>query len=113
MQIPRGHRPDAAQARLICHICLRHGHGNPRHKAGDKDHIVVKKASKRLMQPLSVEQVLDDDLRRESKQAKKHPCDDIIDLGFAAPTNKELKLGMIPICLGERFHLATSTSSAH
>ena len=81
------------------------------YKAGDNPNTVASKASKRPLQPASFEQMLDDDLKRESKIAKKHPCDDIIELGYEAPAQRVLKLGMIPLKLRERFDLATSSSN--
>ena len=66
----------------------------------------ARKAFKRLQMSGSYEQLLDDDLRRESIKAKKQPCDDIIDLGSASTDNAHL-LSLIPATLRERFHLAT------
>ena len=98
---------------VMWHICPRHGQQNPprmrTHKADDILNAIASKASKRPPLTATIGQILDD-LKRESQIAKKHPCDDIIDLGYMAPASRELKLGMIPVKLRERSHLATSNS---
>ena len=91
------------------HICPRHSQ-NPPSKSDDTKIIVARKASKRLLSNASIGQILDDDLKRESKSAKKHFNEDNIELGFPV-ANRALKLGMIPQILRERFHLDTSMSS--
>ena len=91
----------------LWHTCHRHAKQAAFTKAGGNDlNPVARKASKRLLMSGSYEQLLDDDLRRESIKAKKQPCDDIIDLGSASTDNAHL-LSLIPATLRERFHLAT------
>ena len=97
---------------VMWHTCPRHGQRNPPHKAGENPIIVASKASKRTLLSANIGQILDDDLKHESKLARKHPFDEIIDSGYTAPAIRELKLGMIPLILRERFHLATSSSSS-
>ena len=93
------------------HSCARHAckAAHPQCKAGGYHDTVASKASKRPLLNASFEQILDDDLRRESKYVRKLPCDDIIDLGYRAPQDRVLKLSMIPPILRERFHLATDS----
>ena len=94
------------------HTCQRHALKAASTKADAKCNTVARKASKRPLLSANIGQILDDDLKHESKLARKHPFDEIIDLGYAAPAIRELKLGMIPLILRERFHLATSSSSS-
>ena len=90
------------------HTCQRHANKAASSKAEEKCNKVARKASKRPLMSASLEQLLDDDLRRESNDAKNQ-YDGIIDLGYSA--RKALKLGMIPQSLRERFPHATSSSN--
>ncbi len=90
---------------VVWHTCLRHALKAAHNKASVNRKIVASKASKRPLLNASLEQLLDDDLRRESKSARKQPYDGIIELGYSAPKDKVLKLGMIPPTLRERFPL--------
>ena len=89
---------------VVWHICQRHAHkaANTSKAKGSRT-IVTSKASKRPLHKATLEQLLDDDLKRESKFAKKQPYDGIINLGYYAPMGRALSLGMIPPRLRERF----------
>ena len=59
---------------VVWHTCQRHAPKAASNKAGENHTIVASKASKRpLLSASSIEQLLDDDLKRESKAAKKQP----------------------------------------
>ena len=94
---------------VMWHTCPRHGHTqDPPYEAGGNLTTVARKASKRQLLTANLEQILDDDLMRESKQAKKCPREDFIELGHTSPHNRVISIGMIPQVLRERFHLASS-----
>ena len=59
------------------------------------------KASKRKLENASLDEILDDDLRLESKHARCHQYDGIIDLGASSP--QAIRLGMLPESLKLRF----------
>ena len=60
----------------------------------------------------SLNELLDDDLKRDSKSAKWHQDDDIIDLGKSTASQSVLKPGMIPAILRKRFAVAGSNTSS-
>ncbi len=72
-------------------------------KAKGSRKTVASKASKRLLIDAPLGQILDDDLRRESKQAKTLMFDGYITLGDTALNESAVSLGMIPPRLRERF----------
>ena len=72
-------------------------------KAKGSRKIVASKASKRLHIDAPLGQILDDDLRRESKRAKTLMFDNYITFGDTALKNTVVTLGMIPPRLRERF----------
>ena len=93
------------------HACKRHASKAASNKADEiRYNTVARKASKRTLLSASYEQLLDDDLRRESIKAKKHRVDEVIDLG-CAHYDRVRMLSLIPAKLRERFHLATNSSS--
>ena len=97
-------------ARWLCncgvtwHTCNRHAtHKAALSKAKGSRTDVASKASKRRLIEAPLEQILDDDLRRESKQARTLMDDEFITLGHIALNNSAVSLGMIPPKLRERF----------
>ena len=96
----------------LWHTCKRHAMKAVSNTAGGNNlTIVARKASKRPLLSASYEQLLDDDLKRESHKARKQPCDAIIDLGSASQ-DKARMLSLIPAKLRGRFHLATNSNSS-
>ena len=65
---------------VVWHTCKRHAPKAAILKANGKLNTIASKASKRLLYDASVGQLLDDDLRPESKRAKCHTNDDFITL---------------------------------
>ena len=82
-----------------------------REQAGENHILVAGKASKRPLTYASVGQILDDDLRRESKKAKKLAEDDVISLEYNAPF--ALKPNMIPKSLRDRLPAAIRVVGGH
>ena len=76
--------------------------------AGEANDNVTRAAVKRPRQSPSLEELLDDDLKRESRHAQQHQVNDIIDLGYSAP--KVLKLSMLSDSLRNRFPHAAYSS---
>jgi len=72
-------------------------------KAKGSRKIVASKTSKRLLIDAPLGQILNDDLKRESKRAKTLMFDNYITFGDTALKNSVVTLGMIPPRLRERF----------
>ncbi len=81
----------------------RHAHKAAKSKANGSRNTVASKASKRLLYDASVGQLLDDDLRREAKQAKRLAHGEIIMLVDNAHVESALRPNMLPPKLRERF----------
>jgi len=100
-------RPPSRDWKCNCqvrwHTCLRHVCVTAIHKAKGKPNPITSKASKRLLKNATVGQLLDDDLQRESKLAKRPLDDDIITLEDKAPMASAIKPNMIPQSLKDRF----------
>ena len=83
-------------------------------KAQEKPNQISRKASKRLLSNASVGQLLDDDLRRESKRAKQLVECDIITFECNAPLRGALlNPNMIPKSLRDRFPAAIGVVGDH
>ena len=100
-------RPPSRDWKCNCqvrwHTCLRHVCVTAIHKAKGKPNPITSKASKRLLKNATVGQLLDDDLQREPKLAKRLLDDDIITLEDKAPMASAIKPNMIPQSLKDRF----------
>jgi hypothetical protein len=91
----------------IWHMCRWHAN-KAADIAGEANNNVTRAAVKRPRQSPSLEELLDDDLKRESRHAQKHQVNDIIDLGYITP--KVLKLSMLSDSLRNRFPHAAYSS---
>ena len=87
---------------ILWHVCKKHAPKAANHKAKGIPNIVASKASKRQLHHASIGQMLDDDLRRESKLAKCHAHGEFIMLEDKALCSA-LRPNMIPPKLRERF----------
>ena len=86
------------------HTCFRHARKAHTRVEGKRAEITrnkSNKASKRKLENASLDEILDDDLRLESKHARCHQYDGIIDLGASSP--QTIRLGMLPESLKLRF----------
>ncbi len=85
------------------HTCQRHAPIAAQNKANGQNVRVSSKASKRLLQNATPGQLLDDDLRKESRLAKITKHDGDIVLVDSSPAGFAIKPNMIPRKLKERF----------
>ena len=90
----------------IWHTCR--WHANKAANIVGETNKVTRAAVKRPRQSPSLEELLDDDIMRESRHAQQHQVNDIIDLGYS--THKVLKLSMLPDSLRNRFPHAARNS---
>ena len=90
----------------ILHTCR--WHANKAANIVGETNKVTRAAVKRPRQSPSLEELLDDDLMRESRHAQQHQVNDIIDLGYSI--HKVLKLSMLSDSLRNRFPHAARNS---
>jgi ribonuclease HI len=93
------------------HNCQKHAPIAAEKTVDNKHPNISRKASKRLLLSASPEKLLDDDLKRESKSAKKHQSDDIIILEDS--NGSYVTPGMLPQRLKDRFQITVSSNRVY
>ena len=95
----------------LWHNCQKHAPIAAEKTVDNKHPNISGKASKRLLMSASPEELLDDDLKRESKFAKKHQSDEFIILEDS--NGSRFTPGMLPQRLKDRFQITVSSNRAH